>query len=681
MPKPKPAKDRPTLTADQESLIYRVAGKRVAATVSPRIYQAPPKLPSDFGSVPILGAFVSLKRSGQLRSCCGYMADAIPLGEAVDFAAIRAAKDDPRFPPISPNEIDHLDMEVWLLWNMQEMTATGRDRIDALEIGKHGLVVEQGHARGLLLPAVATEHGFDNEEFLRQTCRKAGLPLDAWLDPKTKVFTFEGHVLQGKLASTLETDGDAASNPEANEASFETPGPSDADVVRLAQFCHSNLVANLTGATPNPYAASSYDGSINGLLLSVSAPGLENPIEIGRLAIKPPIPLQTTLFPLTQTAAAALRGANLRSLDPGQLEVGLTVLWDPMMHGPTDSPDIAGVNPALRAILVLGPSGWSWAYDPEVTAEALLECALANAQLPKGTNGQVISFSVASTEDRVISSNVPKPEAPRSPAVAGMFYPRTTAEIDRMLDELSAEIEKSTPEPWPGVMIPHAGWIYSGRIAIETLSRVKIPKTALILAPKHNPGGAAWAISPSPAWKLPGGQEIPSDPELIEKLLASIEGLEADTGAHRAEHSIEVQLPILARLAPETRVVGIAMHGGGWDDYARFATQLAEVLQTLDEPPLLIASSDMNHFADEETTRRVDRLALDAIESLDPKRLYETVRENQISMCGVVPTAILMETLRHLGKLKRTELVDYETSAKASGDTSRVVGYAGVLFG
>jgi AmmeMemoRadiSam system protein B len=89
----------------------------------------------------------------------------------------------------------------------------------------------------------------------------------------------------------------------------------------------------------------------------------------------------------------------------------------------------------------------------------------------------------------------------------------------------------------------------------------------------------------------------------------------------------------------------------------------------------------MNHFADDVETRRVDRMALDAIETLDPARVYETVRANHISMCGAGPCVIVMETLRQLGCLHRCESVGYTTSAEASGDTDRVVGYAGLLFG
>jgi AmmeMemoRadiSam system protein B len=134
-------------------------------------------------------------------------------------------------------------------------------------------------------------------------------------------------------------------------------------------------------------------------------------------------------------------------------------------------------------------------------------------------------------------------------------------------------------------------------------------------------------------------------------------------------------------LAPHVRVVGITVGGGNLADLQRFGRQLAEALKDMPQRPLLVISSDINHFADELETRRLDRLALDALESLDPARLYATVRENHISMCGMYAAVVVMETLRHLDSLHRCELVGYATSAAASGDTQRVVGYAGMLLG
>jgi AmmeMemoRadiSam system protein B len=107
---------------------------------------------------------------------------------------------------------------------------------------------------------------------------------------------------------------------------------------------------------------------------------------------------------------------------------------------------------------------------------------------------------------------------------------------------------------------------------------------------------------------------------------------------------------------------------------------MAGLLADMPERPLLVVSTDMNHYADEETTRRVDRMALDALETLDPAKLFNTVRRNRISMCGIVPAVLVMETLKRLDGLNRIESVGYATSAEASGDTSRVVGYAGVLL-
>jgi AmmeMemoRadiSam system protein B len=228
-------------------------------------------------------------------------------------------------------------------------------------------------------------------------------------------------------------------------------------------------------------------------------------------------------------------------------------------------------------------------------------------------------------------------------------------------------------------MVPHAGWIYSGRVAAATLARARIPSRVLLIGPRHRPTGADWAVAPHKLWALPG-RNLESDPALAEELAAAVTDLALDAEAHRPEWSLEVQLPILARLAPQTKAVGILLRGGDLPRLHRFADELAAVLSGMPERPLLVASTDMNHEANDEHTRKVDRLALDAIEALDPERLYKTVFENRISMCGVLPVVLVMETLRRLGSLTRCEPVAYATSADVTGDRRRVVGYAGMLF-
>src|SRR5262249_48045331 len=148
--------------------------------------------------------------------------------------------------------------------------------------------------------------------------------------------------------------------------------------------------------------------------------------------------------------------------------------------------------------------------------------------------------------------------------------------------------------------------------------------------------------------------------------------------AHQREHAIEVELPLLARLAPETKVVGIAVGHGDLDSCRRFAEGLAGVLREREDRPLLLISSDMNHFAPDAENRALDALALSALEKCDPAELYRTVTQHSISMCGVLPAIIVLETLRLLGQGKHAERVGYATTADVTGDTSRVVGYAGM---
>lgn len=119
--------EKPMLTKEQESQVFRAAGGRVVSAVANRPGASLAGILGDSADQPLLGAFVSLKRSGQLRSCCGFMGQAVPLSQAIEHAAYRAAKEDPRFPPISPTELEHLDMEVWLLWGLCPVEAKGEE--------------------------------------------------------------------------------------------------------------------------------------------------------------------------------------------------------------------------------------------------------------------------------------------------------------------------------------------------------------------------------------------------------------------------------------------------------------------------------------------------------------------------------------------------------------------------
>ena len=148
---------------------------------------------SDFPTTGIFaerrGLFVTLHVEKKLRGCIGMIEGQTPLGETVARCAADAALHDPRFSRLRTEEMDGLEIEVSLLTTPQPL------RPDEVEIGIHGLLVERGTRRGLLLPQVAVEHRLSHEQFLAETCAKAGLPREAWKEPETKLFGFQCEVI------------------------------------------------------------------------------------------------------------------------------------------------------------------------------------------------------------------------------------------------------------------------------------------------------------------------------------------------------------------------------------------------------------------------------------------------------------------------------------------------------
>ena len=135
------------------------------------------------------GVFVTLRKEGELRGCIGYVMPVEPLYRAVADNAMNAARGDPRFPPVQLEEVPNLTIEISVMTVPEEV-----DDIDEIEIGRDGLIVSEGMMRGLLLPQVATEYGWDRETFLSHTCRKAGLPMDAWRLGEVRIEKFSAQV-------------------------------------------------------------------------------------------------------------------------------------------------------------------------------------------------------------------------------------------------------------------------------------------------------------------------------------------------------------------------------------------------------------------------------------------------------------------------------------------------------
>ncbi|MBW2276473.1 MAG: AmmeMemoRadiSam system protein B [Deltaproteobacteria bacterium] len=262
----------------------------------------------------------------------------------------------------------------------------------------------------------------------------------------------------------------------------------------------------------------------------------------------------------------------------------------------------------------------------------------------------------------------------RQPAVAGSFYPGSS---DALIEEVDRCIpEGQQPAAALAVVLPHAGYVYSGRTAGEVLARTEVPDRVVLLGPKHHLGGARAAASTVEAWSMPFG-DVPLDRELIDRITGSTE-VELDDLAHRDEHSLEVEVPFLWRRNPDLKLTPIALGMHRAEELIELGQGIASVIAALDQPVLIAASTDMSHQIPQAEAERLDKLAIDKILALDPAGLHETVLGNEISMCGVMPTTAALAAAIALGA-KTAELVEYTTSARASGDTARVVGYAGII--
>ena len=266
----------------------------------------------------------------------------------------------------------------------------------------------------------------------------------------------------------------------------------------------------------------------------------------------------------------------------------------------------------------------------------------------------------------------------RLPAVAGRFYPSHPGELSAVVREHAKTAPGEEKLRVQACLTPHAGYMYSGHVAGAVLARILLPPKIIVLGVRHAPRGQPVAILSSGAWRTPLG-DAPIDTPLAEALRAACPLLREDSVAHSAEHSLEVQLPFLQILVPEFTFVPLALGTIRFEELAAIGEALGRVLRSSNEEVLLLATSDLNHYEDDATTRLKDRKAIEQLLALDPHGLYETCRNEQISMCGLGPAVAMLTALRALGA-KHGELVRYATSAEVSGDARAVVGYAGMIF-
>lgn len=269
--------------------------------------------------------------------------------------------------------------------------------------------------------------------------------------------------------------------------------------------------------------------------------------------------------------------------------------------------------------------------------------------------------------------------AERLPAVAGSFY---EADPGRLREQVSRCFAMNPPvarkESIVAAVVPHAGLMYSGHVAAAVYGSVAFPSRLIILCPNHTGLGADVAINTSGSWRTPLGL-VPIDQELAAELSSQSSLFQDDRVAHSREHSLEVQLPFLQTVAPDSRFVPICIKRPNFEVCQEVGEAVARVAAMHPGEVAILASSDLNHYEEQSETEIKDQKAIEAIVSLDAQNLWITIRDEDISMCGILPTTATLIAAGRLGA-RSARLLKHATSGDINGDYRAVVGYAGILI-
>lgn len=260
----------------------------------------------------------------------------------------------------------------------------------------------------------------------------------------------------------------------------------------------------------------------------------------------------------------------------------------------------------------------------------------------------------------------------RQPAFAGSFYPNNPKILREEIENYL--VAGGIKEEATALIVPHAGYIYSGAVAGAAFSHVKIPSKIFILSPNHTGIGAYVSINQKGEWKTPLGKaEI--DEKLATLFMQNHSLAEEDSLAHEQEHSLEVQIPFLQILKKDFQFVPLTVQHLSLEKCVEMGEALAQTIIESNEKALIIASTDMNHYESQEITLKKDQIAINSILEFNPEKLYQTVHQNDVTMCGIIPTTIVLIAAKKLGA-KKAELIRHATSGEVSGDYEKVVGYA-----
>lgn len=639
----------------QTALLDFVRG-HVNAAVRSNDLNIPP-LPDELANAPAFGCFVTLQMDEKLRACRGRWnqgqeINTEPLGDLLAGVARDSSLQDFRFPAISVNELDRLSLDISIMHSPQMLQKQGKDLVDVVEIGKHGLVMLHPHGRGLLLPHVATEQGWDARTFLCQLCAKAGLRKNTWLeDSQTQIMTFQTTLLKQEppVEPLL---------PTKISATQFTALLDLARKVLCGDLSPTELPSNLTQIWPDELGVY----LISNTNQNASALGANQ-----------------SLAKLVTMACQSLA----KSRTPSRFIQRMVVLYNGVRLSAMDYPNRL-VNLSFNGILAESPKGWSLSLPSsnktkDRVGQAMHDAGISHkawriAQNQGHAKPRLTCFDLFVHD----ADQCPGAVASRPASRAGQFYPESSNAIASQIQEQLSKVKSANPSKSRAVMLPHAGWAFCQEVIAQTLASIDVPDVVIVIGPKHTPHGAHWSVSNHQAWELPMGK-VPVDTECVSALLNLMPSLKCESLAHEQEHAVEVLLPWLQAKNPNVRVVPLVFGHSNFKQLQELGDALANLRAKMQSPPLMVISSDMNHFEDVDITHTKDKFALDAMCSGDEQALFDTCLNHQISMCGMRPAVAVMHALSRQGAIK-PRLIAQADSSTVSGDTTRVVGYAGVVI-
>jgi len=277
----------------------------------------------------------------------------------------------------------------------------------------------------------------------------------------------------------------------------------------------------------------------------------------------------------------------------------------------------------------------------------------------------------------------------RKPAVAGSFYAGDLKSLNRQIERCF--LHKIGPGEIPlvstqrqnniiGLISPHAGYMYSGPVAANGFYKIALdgaPDTVIILGPNHRGIGEDVSIMAEGKWETPLG-ELKIDTDIAESILRNSKIIKNDKKAHQFEHSIEVQLPFIQYIfGKNIKFVPICMTRQDINTDVEIAQSICS--SVVDKNILIIASSDFTHYEPQESAINIDKQAINAILNFDPKRLYDMIYQQKLSMCGPGPITVMLNICEILSA-KKVELLKYATSGDITGMYDQVVGYASIII-